>query len=199
MYFIAEIAKLTMMNRQHQGRGPLMSRLHAWKAIPTRKNMNIKPTFVTTKFLDLSPGDLFIFQYGKDKCPAIRLFDPVTNGREMMVVLGPTLTPNSEGPELVGELPLSVMSFGKDYTVQLPVRVEDWVIEEQPIDSLATNGKDVYFYLQSPFGGIYIDLKKGELCDAKPKGIFAFTKAWKIGLQDGDTFQEVAKGHVVTQ
>lgn len=156
--------------------------------------MNIKPSFITAKFLDLSPGDLFIFHYGNFKCPAIRLIDPATNGRDMMIALGPTLTQDSKAPELVGELLLSVISFGKEYTIQLPVRAEDWAIDDQPIGSLATNGKDIYFYLQSQFGGIYIDIKKGEICNAKPKGILAFTKAWKIGLQDGDAFHTIAMG-----
>jgi len=158
------------------------------------KNMNIKPSLVTTKFRDLSHGDLFIFEYDSHKCPAIKLIDPVNDGREMMIALGPTLTPGSKVPELVGELLLSVISFGKNYTIQLPVLAEDWVIDDQPRGSLATNGQDVYFYLQSQIGGIYIDIKKGEVCKAKPQGILAYTKAWKIGIQDGDTFQPVAIG-----
>lgn len=152
--------------------------------------MNIKPALTIEKFENLSPGDLFIFDWGTDSSVAIKIINPMENGRVLNLLIGPG------EPKIATEQPWDVISFGAHYTVQLPVTPEEWVLNEQTAGNanMGTNGNDVYFKLQLPSSVIYVDIIKGEICRGKPSGILAYTKAWKIGRQDDDTFHTIAKG-----
>lgn len=158
--------------------------------------MDVKPTVTVTRLELLAPGDLFIFDWRAGGCAAIKVIDPVMNGDKLMLLLGPTFTQDCKEPELIAEQRLSVVSFGKNYTVRLPVNPTEWVISEKPSGNVyvATNGTDVYFRLPCRQGEIFVNLKIGEVCSATPPGILAYTKSWEIVLQEDDTFQVIVKG-----
>jgi hypothetical protein len=46
----------------------------------------------------------------------------------------------------------------------------------------------------TPKWELLLNLKDGELCEAIPQGILAYTKAWEIMIADADTLRMVVKG-----
>jgi|GEM_PF-436934 len=59
---------------------------------------------------------------------------------------------------------------------------------------MATDGREVFFKLPTPKWELLLNLKDGELCEAIPQGILAYTKAWEIMIADADTLRVVVKG-----
>ena len=93
--------------------------------------MDITPNLVATRFAELNSGDLFVCPDEAGPYVAILTTDPTANGNKLALRLGPTFEPNTQFPALKSCPPsLTVLSFGKDYSLRLPCNTSGWLNTE---------------------------------------------------------------------
>jgi len=158
--------------------------------------MIFKPKLTVTRFAQLSPGDLFIYNEGAGGCAAIKTAHPQDRDQPMAFSLGPTFSDKSNEPKIIGDPGGAVVSFGNDYVIRLPISPLEWgPSDKAPGDTyMVTNGDNVFFRFLSGRSEIFIDIAAGKICDGIPNGILASTKFWEIGREDGEAFQMIVKG-----
>jgi len=153
--------------------------------------MKITPAFTVQRLAQLQPGNLFIFDWKAGSTAAIKVVDPQMNGDPLMLLLGPTFTDDASEPTLIAEQRLTVVSFGNDYTIRLPVSPNGWAMNETPSRSvcIATTGADVFFRLPLPRGECYVNIRSGEIAKGVPSGTLAYAKSWEILVGDDCNLQ----------
>ena len=158
--------------------------------------MKVVPALTITRFAQLAAGDLFLAPLGgDDSCVAIVAEDPTQNGQKSLVPLGPSFPGRTGGPTLISPPGMTVVSFGKNYVLRLPVRAKGWSASAPPpgtIGILATDSGRYFRADAGPSPGVlfgYIDIATGRIHTsgqgtfqqyAPPTGIHAFAIEWEI-------------------
>lgn len=156
----------------------------------------VVPTLGVTRFAQLAPGDLFLALFGSnDSCVAMVAEDPSANGEKLLVPLGPRFPGGIAGPTLISPPGVTVVSFGKNYTLRLPVRAEAWAGAAPPPETvciLVTSSGSYFRVDAGPAPGrhyCYVDIATGRINltgqglsqqYAPPAGISAFAVEWEI-------------------
>jgi len=147
-----------------------------------------------TRFAQLQPGDLFIFQHPAGTSVAVKATDPVSDGDPLAVVVGPSFPVGPARPMLYNPSQTTVVSFGKDYTIRLPSSADGWRTNEPPAEAdfiVVTDAGGVFlranFRAPAAFSPCYVDMSSGEiLCNKagrqyiEPREIKAFALAWEL-------------------
>jgi len=133
--------------------------------------MEVSPKLVVTRFAQLDAGDLFMYRLRGDACVGMVVEDPTANGERLQLPLGPTFPQGITGPTVLIAEAVTVVSFGKDFHLRLPVHPGGWVDAEPPSDRHCVVVGSTGIYLRanrSPiqFGGdkfrpCYIDMATG--------------------------------------
>jgi hypothetical protein len=143
----------------------------------------------------LEPGELFLFEL-LDNVKYVGLMcdyrDP--DQKKLTLPLGPRFPQRSKALKLV-DLPVTGISFGKDFAIRLPVNPQDWSRDEPPDDHpcLLVTETTVLFrangHIQDGmFRACFVDVATGVVAVApgpppdyaRPSGMLAFTTSWEI-------------------
>lgn len=108
--------------------------------------MKVQPVLKVDRFAQLAPGDLFIFNHNNGSCMALKVADPANDGDKLILPLGPTFPAGISGPTLMSPQDMTVVSFGKDYTLKLPTEATGWVVSEPApnLHCFVVNERGVY-------------------------------------------------------
>lgn len=147
--------------------------------------MEINPPARVTRFAKLEPGDLFIILDYSATYYAIKT-QPV-DGDDFFVSLGPTFGESVEEPFLLAGRSATVVSFGKNYSVLLPLEASAWTekVPERRSVCLALSSDGTYIRANrgpSPLQAnmCYLDVKSGKLTQGLGSGGVAYTTTWEI-------------------
>ena len=161
-------------------------------AVQVESNMDITPTVRVDRFAQIAPGDICILDYDGTTGIALKVEDPASFGDKLILPLGPPFPPGAVGPTLMAERNATVISFGKDYTLQLPVGPDGWTGTEPPpaTSCVVLAGEGVYlranFARQGhEFQGCYVELRTGRILSGahayrRPPGIRAYAVKWSL-------------------
>ncbi len=160
--------------------------------------MKILPELTVTRFEQLTPGDLFIFLIREEQYVALAAEDKNEKGRNLILLLGPKFPEDVSGPHLFPWTAATVISFGKEYELQLPIFPHHW--SSQPPDPqqhcILLAGNTAYVRANfSPyprrFQPCYVRMNDGLVEYGSPPGIGAFALEWEIvtpaTIRDGRT------------
>jgi hypothetical protein len=155
--------------------------------------MKIAPNFEVTQFEKLEIGDLFIYDFEGGASAGIKVVGPNQNGKLGALLLGPNFPGTQVSPHLIAAPKKSVVSFGKDFTVQFPIAPAFWAINEAPLDNawmVLDDMKRVFFRV--PYdenGDCFVDVNTGNISNLPSSDIFAYPKSWKIiiAMDSGET------------
>jgi hypothetical protein len=145
--------------------------------------VQVIPTARTVRYEQLEPGELFLFT---DEGTYALKCRQEKDERNKMVLLGPSFM-DGGGSHLLAWQAITVLSFGKDFTIFLPTEPHAWV--SQPLDHsqvwLAV-AEDRTFVCtnvgpspQHPVRG-FVDLGTGEIAERRIQGSALFTNSWEI-------------------
>jgi hypothetical protein len=158
--------------------------------------MQIVPAPRITRFAQLNSGDLFFWRHGLGACVAIVAEDPTPGGEKFALPLGPEFPVDVTGPTLINANGTTVVSFGKEYVLRLPVRPKEWLDTSPPRDThcILVTEQGTYFranFSRQPvlFSPCYVDVVTGLICARSsgsagqfvtPSGTQAFALQWEI-------------------
>jgi hypothetical protein len=168
--------------------------------------MEIAPSMKSLRFEELDPGELFFMNDGSEYHVALAVRDPnsVKNPSardKMTLLLGPPSSNFKKVPTLTSIVQRTpVVSFGKNYILQLPSDRRLWSATEPSPDArcLVLAGEKACMrahfpgYGQPPGVQCYIDVKSGELIADKngrfayPDGECAYTSDWIFLTAEND-------------
>jgi hypothetical protein len=152
--------------------------------------MMIAPKLVVTRYAQLEAGDLCIFPDGDASFVALKVQKP--DGDILVVPIGPRFPGGFEDPSLIDAPAATVLSFGKEYTLQLPTRPESWSFETPGPQThcivLTAEGAflRVNFGLQGQgFRPCYIAMATGTIVQHRmeyiaPPGLKGFVLEWEL-------------------
>jgi hypothetical protein len=159
--------------------------------------MEVTPSMKSCSFEELDPGDLFFMHHETEWHVAVAVKDPKAvnnpNAKDKMVLLlGPGSSAFSRVP-VFRSFPqrMSVVSFGRSYTLQLPCDRKSWLDDEPSADGCLVLANDRPC-MRATFGFLdqntqcYIDIKEGNLITtsagnfAYPSGHCAYTLDWVV-------------------
>jgi len=162
--------------------------------------MQHSPSVSVTRFAQLEPGALFLWRHREGSCVSIVADDQ--DGQKYIVPLGPAFPADIGGPSLVHSTGVTVVSFGKDYTLRLPVQPTEWFLETPPPNIhciLVADGRAYirvnYILRPNEFSPCYVDLDTGFIFVrgtggfrefVTPPGTGAFAIEWKIVTREED-------------
>lgn len=149
--------------------------------------METVPAVRTTRFEQLEAGDLFVYMDGRETFYALKTQRPATGDRSSMVLLGPTFIQNVAESFLVPWKPVTVLSFGKSFSILPSLDPAAWSPtgpSRTPI-CLAVAGENVYICTNGGHGPqhyfpCFVDVKTGEIVEGRLTGSTAFTNSWEI-------------------
>jgi hypothetical protein len=146
--------------------------------------MKMIPAARTVRYEQLEPGELFLFV---DEGTYALKCRQEQGERNKMVVLGPSFM-DGGGPYLLGWQATTVLSFGKEFSIFLPIAPEAWV--PQPADlsqvwlTVAENRTFVCVNIgpspQHPVRG-YVDFETGQVFEYI-QGSALFADTWEIAV-----------------
>jgi hypothetical protein len=96
--------------------------------------LKIEPILRLCEFEELSPGDLFVYFHDNGSCMALKAEDPTQNGEKLIVPLGPAFPNSVNGPCLLLERQVNVISFGKDWMLRFASHAEGWSRSEPSVN-----------------------------------------------------------------
>jgi hypothetical protein len=161
--------------------------------------MNIKPAMKVKDLKHVEYGELFLFDLDPGGCAAIKVSDPRKGGTIELLILGPCFPNGNHGPVLYhpkNNMPVPIMAFEQDYIIQFPTTAKDWhFTQPSGLDILATDGTNVYITLRDEMDAPqFVELRSGKVMgNVQSSDPLAYTKLWKIGLEDGSTFQTIVQ------
>lgn len=157
--------------------------------------MKATPPLRVARLAQLSAGDLFMMPVQDGGHVGLVVHERADN-QTLMLPIGPTLPRSLTYPTLVNPGGATVISFDKDFVVQLPADVSAWQVDEPPPEVTALAVTDAGTFLRcnfSPrerhFQACYVGLADGEICVAgtgpsaafvPPKGIKAYAVRWSV-------------------
>jgi len=160
--------------------------------------MKIAPNIVVKHFDELDAGDLFIYDFEGGASAGIKIIDPGQNGDLGALLLGPQFPGEQNAPHLIAAPKKTVVSFGKDFTIALPIAPAFWAINEAPtsVASMVIDATNcVYFRVShEEQGDRLIDVNTGKISNGPASDIFAFPKSWKIVIG-----KDSGEAHVLVQ
>jgi hypothetical protein len=163
-----------------------------------RIDMDITPKLKVDRFAQLASGDLFIFTHENGSCVALKVEDPANDGDKLILPLGPTFPAKIICPTLVGPQSMTVISFERDYILQLPPQASGWLTNEPSPDKHCLVVTDNGIYIRAnwsrpdePFRACYVDIKSGSIRAnasqyAKPVGTPAYAIEWALLTNEKD-------------
>ena len=77
--------------------------------------MEVQPRLKATRFAQLDPGELFLFQIDVGPSFGLKIIDPANDGEIFLLPLGPSFSQELQQPRFYVEPAVTVVSFGKDY------------------------------------------------------------------------------------
>jgi hypothetical protein len=159
--------------------------------------MDSTPKLKIDRFAQLHPGELFLFEYGNARCVGLVAEYRDPDPQNLLLPLGPIFPGNDPGPRLMSGH-FAAVSFGRDFTIRLPVDPKNWTDKEPDRDcnclTLSENG--LYFrangnpdpdgrfvpcFLNAANG--VVEVIQGSLPPGRftrPAGTLAFALAWEI-------------------
>lgn len=158
--------------------------------------MQTVPAVKVTRFAKIDSGDLFIYRHAEGSSIATVAEDPTQNGEKLLLPLGPVFPRGVNGPRLIRPGGMTVISFGKEYVLRLPVQTSGWLDALPPpekhcilVTEQATYFRANFSHNQTGFSACYVDIATGLICTsgsgasevfATPQGIPAFAIEWAI-------------------
>lgn len=150
------------------------------------------PYVHVSRFAQLNAGDLFLLLDGDCRCVALCVDNPSDNDK-LMVPIGPNLPSHIKGPSLLEGSRATVISFGKNFSVRLPVEPDSWM-DSEPSNNAPTLAvtDEGGIYLRAQFAGFgsqpvycFVNIADGAICSngnsyTSPKGIKAYAIAWEF-------------------
>lgn len=88
--------------------------------------MEIVPSVRVTRFEQLEPGDLFVYPHARGSCFALKTAKLANSDRNCIVLLGPHFPYESEESHLLSWDSVTVISYGRDYSILLPDNPDSW-------------------------------------------------------------------------
>jgi hypothetical protein len=132
--------------------------------------MKVESMLKIDRFAQLAPGDLFIFIHKNESCVALKVVDPTNDGDKFILPLGPTFPAATYRPTLMGPKDMTVVSFGKDYTLKLPTQATGWLANEPGPNQhcFVVNERGVYVRANfapssEPIRWCYVDIGSGSI------------------------------------
>jgi hypothetical protein len=149
--------------------------------------MKIVPELTATRFEQLNPGDLFIFLENGRSCVALATQNPEEVGGKLILLLGPQLPEEMNGPHLIGWGGVTVVSFGSEYELRLPTTPNLWSDVEPPAGHFCVLlADDVPFFrancspIASQYRTCYVRVQDGAVSFRRPPGIHAFALSYEV-------------------
>jgi hypothetical protein len=158
--------------------------------------MKIEPTLRFCRFEQLSSGDLFVYMHDDGSCIALKVEDPHQNGEKLILPFGPAFPKPLDGPNFVPWQPMDVISFRKDYILQLPAHPGGWSKFEPTENILCILMTDKEYYLRTNFvplsrefrpayvdmstGLIHVDSQRMQSGYTRPTGVRAVAMEWTL-------------------
>ena len=90
--------------------------------------MKLATALKVARFAELESGDLFLLPQPEGSCVAIAAVDGDDSAEKLAILLGPTFPYGLIGPHLMPLSGATVISFGKDFAVRLPVQADAWCV-----------------------------------------------------------------------
>jgi hypothetical protein len=151
--------------------------------------MEIVPPVRVARFEQLEPGELFIYIDGTQKFYALKTQQPSSGDRSTMVLLGPSFIQDIKESILVPWQPVTVLSFGKSFSVLPSLDLASWSLAGSTRQSvcLAVADADVYICTNggsSPhqYFPCFVEVKTGAIIEGHLPGTAAFTATWEIAV-----------------
>jgi hypothetical protein len=156
----------------------------------------ITPPLKVARFAKLDAGELFLFEHDSTRCVGLVAEYRDPDPERLLLALGPKFPGNLTGPSLIGTLPVTTISFVKEFNIRLPVHPKYWTDVEPDIDCycLVLSESNLYFRANShtlpgqPFIRCFVNAasgivevnqyRPGEF--ARPMGTLAFAVSWEI-------------------
>jgi hypothetical protein len=138
-----------------------------------------------SKFSDLKPGDLFIYNHRNGSSAAIVTITP-EHGNIGILTLGPTFPKGGTVPDLSSSLPSTVLSFGKAYNIKLATAPNAWHFDGHVVaeDFMAFAGTDKYVRIQRghqyEMEYFFVNLTTGHISSDEPDSPIGYVNAWEI-------------------
>lgn len=151
--------------------------------------MKIVPSARVARFEQIEPGDLFIYMDGEKTFYALKTQQPRTGDRATMVLLGPSFIQNVMESFLVPWQPVTVLSFGKDFSILPSLDPAAWspmgpsrepvclAIAEESTYICTNGGPSPQHYFPC-----FVDVQTGAIVERRPSGSVAFTGSWEIAV-----------------
>ena len=163
--------------------------------------MNIHPPLDVSRFEQLEPGDLFVFEQRGLSMLAMKTGTPSTGDRSNIALLGPEFPEGISEAYLLPWQPTTVMSFGKEFTVALPTEPRAWIFGGSTRDpvGVAVCGDKTYLCVHggpspSHFFQCYVEFGTGAIIEGRLTGSVAYTSQWEIGLTGpGQMWRSIVK------
>jgi hypothetical protein len=169
--------------------------------------MKIIPALKVVRFAEASPGDLLIVPIADRGRGTVAIVaeDPTRNGQRYLVPLGPVFPDDAVGPSLVSPGEITVVSFGKNYVLRLPVGCNGWSESPPPRETIgifvnSVNSSNAYFRADAgPAPGrldCYVEIATGRINVSgtginqqyiRPTGTHAFAVEWEFVTDERET------------
>jgi hypothetical protein len=157
--------------------------------------MQPTPKLRVARFAELKPGELFVYEARRVSHVALAVRNSAQD--EMLILpLGPTLPEYMTYPTLFNDPGTTVVSFGKDFALRLPVAPDAWSSEapSPEVNAVALNKDGAFLrcnFSTHPrdFQPCYVDLTTGDVVVnqpghaarfVKPPGILAYATSWSL-------------------
>lgn len=160
------------------------------------RQMKLATALKVARFAELESGDLFLLPQPEGSCVAIAAVDGDDSAEKLAILLGPTFPYGLIGPHLMPLSGATVISFGKDFAVRLPVQADAWCETAPPKETHCLLVTDQGVYVRASFANFtqrfspcYVDLATGRVCVGGsgiarqytlPPGTRAFAVCWEI-------------------
>ena len=153
--------------------------------------MEVTPTVLVTRFAQLAPGDLCMCNQSGTSFIAVKAVDPAKDGDKYIVALGPSFPPSTHGPHLIVEPSQTVISFGKNYVLQLPTSADCWLLDQpaRDVPCILVTEDVTYFRANSArrsgqFSPCFVRTDNGQIQYGGISQIAAYAIRWEILVKD---------------
>jgi hypothetical protein len=151
--------------------------------------MDIVPSIRVARFEQLEPGEFFVCLDERQKFYALKTQKPSGEDRCFMVLLGPTFTEEIKGPWLAPWRAVTVLSFGKNFSIVPSLDAASWSSHEPNPSQVCIAVVDQNVYIcangaqwPSQHFPCFVDVRTGEIFESRPPGIAAYTNVWEIAV-----------------